>query len=191
MTDGPFRNAKLPSRWKRYGDDLVSDAVSREERVARVCHNMLADVDVKLFKPLWDALTEIGQNRQLELDPASSIESLFEAHPNSPHISSLQKHLFANLRNGSPIQEALNAGLSEAITEWREIDKNRFDEHCFSARDRGDMKAADCQKGIGRNRETFDAIELNVMCDALRTGNKNAFKPMLQKKEGLDEAPEE
>ena len=35
MTDGPFKNAALSSRWKQYGKDLVSDAASSEERAAQ------------------------------------------------------------------------------------------------------------------------------------------------------------
>ncbi len=48
MTDGPFRNSELSSRWKRYGKDLVSDATSSEERTAQACHSMLGDVDMKV-----------------------------------------------------------------------------------------------------------------------------------------------
>jgi len=33
MTDGPFRNSELSAKWKRYGEDLVSDAASLEGRL--------------------------------------------------------------------------------------------------------------------------------------------------------------
>ncbi|TIQ69727.1 MAG: hypothetical protein E5X64_40760, partial [Mesorhizobium sp.] len=52
MTDGPFRNAELPSRWKRYGQELVSDAASPEERTMHACHSMIGDVDLRAFSPL-------------------------------------------------------------------------------------------------------------------------------------------
>ena len=38
MTDGLFRNAELPGRWKRYGQELVSDGASPEERTMHACH---------------------------------------------------------------------------------------------------------------------------------------------------------
>ena len=43
MTDGPFRNAELSSRWKQYGRDLVSDAASADERTLQACHSMVGD----------------------------------------------------------------------------------------------------------------------------------------------------
>ena len=56
MTDGPFRNAELPSRWKRYGQELVSDAASPEERTTQAGHSMIGDVDMKVFSPLFNEL---------------------------------------------------------------------------------------------------------------------------------------
>ncbi len=52
MSDGPFRNVALTSRWKVYGQKLVSDAASAEERMAQACHSMIRDVDMQTFHPL-------------------------------------------------------------------------------------------------------------------------------------------
>lgn len=78
MTDGPFRNAELPSRWKRYGQELVSDAASPEERTVHVCHSMIGDVDMTAFSPLFNELKTHAERAQLDLDPVTTVETIFE-----------------------------------------------------------------------------------------------------------------
>ncbi|WP_334149224.1 hypothetical protein [Hyphomicrobium sp.] len=191
MTDGPFRNAELSSRWKRYGQDLVSDAVSAEERMTQACHSMIGDVDMKAFSPLFGDLKAHAERRQMDLDPVSEVETIFESHPTSPLADALQRHLIANLRDQMPIGEALNRSLESTAKEWISTTTNRLDEECIRARELGDMKREDYHKGIERNRETFAAIKPNELCDALATGNKSVFRQAVQKKAGVDEGPEE
>lgn len=191
MTDGPFRNAELSSRWKRYGQDLVSDAVSAEERMTQACHSMIGDVDMKAFSPLFGDLKAHAERTQMDLDPVSEVETIFESHPTSPLADALQRHLIANLRDQMPIGEALNRSLESTAKEWISTTTNRLDEECIRARELGDMKREDYHKGIERNRETFAAIKPNELCDALATGNKSAFRQAVQKKAGVDEGPEE
>jgi len=191
MTDGPFRNAELSSRWKRYGCDLVSDATDAETRTAQASHSMLEDVDVKAFNALLADLKAYSQRPQMDLDPVPSIEAAFQSHPPSPRMDDFQKHLLANLREQVPLDDALNKALRSSITDWIGMTKNRIDEECIRARDRRDMSPEDYRKGIDRNREAFSAISTDALCDALRTGDKGAFKQALQKKKGLDEGPDE
>lgn len=191
MTDGPFRNAELSSRWKRYGQDLVSDAVNAEERTMQACHSMIGDVDMKAFSPLFSDLKAHAERMQLNLDPVSAVETIFENHPTSPLADALNRHLIANLRDQMPIDEALNRSLESTAKEWIDTTKNRLDEECIRARELGDMKREDYHKGIERNHETFAAIKPNELCDALATGNKSAFRQAVQKKAGVDEGPEE
>jgi type I site-specific restriction-modification system R (restriction) subunit len=191
MTDGPFRNAELSSRWKRYGQDLVSDAVSTEERTMQACHSMIGDVDMKAFSPLFGDLKAHAERTQMDLDPVSEVETIFENHPTSPLADTLQRHLIANLRDQIPIDEALNRSLESTAKEWIGTTKNRLDEECIRARELGDMKREDYHKGIERNRESFAAIKPNELCDALAAGNKSAFRQAVQKKAGVDEGPEE
>ena len=82
MSDGPFRNAELPSSWKRYGQDLVSDAASREERTTQACHSMIGDVDMKTFSPLLDELKAHVDRPQMDLDPVTAVETIFENSSN-------------------------------------------------------------------------------------------------------------
>ena len=191
MTDGPFRNAELPSRWKRYGQELVSEAASPEERTTQACHSMIGDVDMKVFSPLFNELKAHAERPQMDLDPLTAVETIFENHAPSPLADALQRHLSANLRDQISPEKALDQALESTAKEWIGTTKNRLDEECIRARDLGDMSREDYRKGIERNRETFASIKPSELSSALATGNKRAFSQAVQKKAGVDEGPEE
>jgi hypothetical protein len=191
MTDGPFRNTELSSSWKRYGQDLVSDAASLDERVKQACRSMLGDVDVKVFSALLKNLGIYAQRSQMDLDPVSQIEDIFEGYSKAPLMDTFQKHFAANLRDGLPSETALNQALAGIAKNWINTTKNRLDEECIRARDVGDMSREDYSKGIERNGETFAAVDPKTLCDALTSGSKRAFKQMIEKKIGVDEGPDE
>ena len=191
IMDGPFKNATLSGRWKRYGKDLVSDAASPQERVAQACYSMLGGLDMKALSPLLSALRAEGQQPQVDLDPISSVEAIFESHAKSPWTDTLQKHLIANLQDRMSVEEALDQALPGTVVDWIDTTKNRLDEHCIRARDRGDMNVENYRKGIERNHEAFGAIQLNELCRALVTGNGRAFNQATRKRIGVDEGPGE
>lgn len=190
MTDGPFRNAKLSSRWKRYGDELVNDATSAEERAKQACHSIIGDVDMKGFSPLFSELKAQAERSQMELDPVSATEAIFGSHPTAPLTDILQRHLIANLRDQLSPEKALERALDDTVKEWAGTTKNRLDEECIRARDLGDMSPGDYRKGIERNYATFAVIKSSELCNALASGNKRAFSPALRKKSGVDQGPE-
>lgn len=191
MTDGPFRNAELPGRWKRYGQELVSDAASPEERTMHACHGMIGDVDMKAFSPLFDELKNHAERAQMNLDPVTTIETIFENHAPSPLADALQRHLIANLRDQISPDKSLSEALESTAKEWIGTTKNRLDEECIRARELGGMSREDYRKGIERNRETFAAIKSRDLSGALATGNKRAFRQAVRKKSGVDVGPEE
>ena len=191
MTDGPFRNAELSSRWKQYGSDLVSDATIPGERVNQACHSMLGDVDLKAFGLLLKDLKALADRAQMDLDPVSSVEAMLVSHLNSPLTDIFQKHLLANLRDKMAIDDALDKALPSTIEEWIASTKNRLDEECIRARDLDDMSHNDFDKGIQRNREAFASINLDALRQALTSGDKRAFKHSSQNTTGVDEGPEE
>ena len=191
MTDGPFRNAALSSRWKRYGEDLISDATGPEKRTAQACHSMLGDVDMNAINPLLRDLQTHSLRPQLDLDPFASIDAIFDGYPKSPLADTIQKHLTANLRDQIPPEAALDQALISSTNDWTGTTKNRLDEECIRAREHGDMSREDFRKGLERNRDTFAAVNQAALCDALTSGNKRAFKQAIQKKDGIDEGPDE
>lgn len=191
MTDGPFRNSELSGRWKRYGRDLVSDATSQDERTAQACHSMLDDVAVAGISKLLNELKELFQKTQMDLDPASSADSVFDNHIKAPLVDTLQKHLLANLRDQMNSETALDEAVKSTANEWIGETKNRIDEECIRARDIGDMTREQYAKSLERNGKTFSAIDANALADALYAGKKNTFRNANSKKEGLDEGPED
>lgn len=191
MTDGPFRNSELSSRWKRYGQDLVSEAASLEERTTQACHSMIGDVDMKVFGPLFKELKVHAERAQMDLDPLTPVETIFENHAPSPLADTLKRHFAANLRDQISSEKALDQALERTAKEWIGTTKNRIDEECIRARDLGDMGREDYHKGIERNRETFASIKIGELIGALASGNKRAFSQAADKKAGVDEGPEE
>jgi hypothetical protein len=191
MTDGPFRNAELSSRWKRYGQELISDAANLDERTIQACHSMIGGVDMKAFSHLLRELEAHAQRPQMDLDPVMEAETIFENHSTSPLTDALQRHLIANLRDQMPPERALDQALDSTVKEWVGTTKNRLDEECIRARDLGDMSHEDYRKGIERNHETFAAIKPSEIRNALATSNKRSFRQAIHKKTGVDEGPEE
>jgi hypothetical protein len=191
MTDGPFRNAELSSRWQRYGQELVNDTASLDERTTQACHSMIGDVDMKTFSPLLNELKTHADRSQMDLDPVTIFQAIFEKHAPSPLADGLQRHLIANLRDQIFPGKALDQALESTAKEWIGTSKNRLDEECIRARELGDMNREDYRKGIERNRETFASIKSSDLGGALSSGNKRAFSQAVQKKGGVDEGPEE
>ena len=191
MTDGPFRNTALSSRWKQYGEDLVNDAVSSEERVTQACHSILGDVDAKAIGALLSSLKGDAELQQIALDPISSVEAIFDRHPKTPLTDILQKHVISNLRDPRPKDQALDDALSNTVMEWLVITKNRLDEDFIRARDLGDMNSEHCRIAIARNQATFDDIATVDLSQALLSGSPTAFKQAARKRTGVDEGPDE
>lgn len=191
MTDGPFRNAELSGRWKKYGEDLVSDAASAGERTARICHSMLGDIEWETIGPLLKQLEASAENSQLELDPCAHVADICDSHPKSPFSDSLQKHLTANLRDHLPSQVALDKALLNSVTDWVGTARSRIEEECIRARDVGDMSERDFQKGMSRSREAFNGVDATHIGQALMAGDKTAFKGAVHAKLCVNDGPED
>lgn len=191
MTDGPFRNAPLSSSWKRYGQDLVSDAVSNDDRVKQACHSMLQGADVNAFHRLFSELNEKVSRDQLDLDCLASTEAIFDNHKGSCLSEPLKANMLCNLREGQTERDALSSALASTVLDWIDTTKNRLDEECIRAKAVGDMSHSDYNKGMKRNGETFASIDAAQLHNALAESNKNAFKPRARSNvdEGPDDAP--
>jgi hypothetical protein len=189
MTDGPFRNAKLTSSWKRYGDDLVSEATSLGECAARACHSMLDEMDIKHVSALIRALQGKATEVQSDLDSGWSAAAVFAAHPPSLIGDQLQRHLSARLGSGIAFADAIELALHDTVKDWTRQTQIRMAEECMSARDRGDMARTKYDEGIARNSAVFASIDREALAACMRSGDKRAFKPVLNKT-GVDEGPD-
>ncbi|USJ27627.1 hypothetical protein [Ensifer adhaerens] len=189
MTDGPFRNSSLSNRWKVYGQDLVNDAVSREERVKQACHSVLGAIDMKAFERLYRELEARASRDQMDLDSIAATESVFDKNERNSFSDALERHLLCNLREGLAERKALDLALEGAVGDLLGHAKNRIDEECIRARDVGDMSRSDFVKGLERNKETFLGVDVASLCAALENGNKNAFRRSARK--DTDDGPDE
>lgn len=190
MTDGPFRNAEMSKRLKRFADSLVNDAASSAERISLACDSMLRDLASNNACALLKELKSHTQRQQMELDPVSSADEVFERFPKTPFADTLQKHLTANLQDQMHPEAAFDRALQAATIETIGETQNRINEECIRARDTEDMSPRQFRQAIERNYATFDAIDTDVICEALLSGNKNAFKNAVRKKKGLEEGPD-
>ena len=190
MTDGPFRNANLSGRWKRFGDDLVSDASSASERSAQASHSMLGDMDWSTVSPLLRDLTALFEDRQLDLDAVARASAIFGKHPKTPFLESLRRHVAASLREGNYGSDAIAQALNRSVRDWTGMARSRIEEECIRARDTGDMTWDNYRKGVARAREAFDGIECGQIARALLAGDRRAFSQATTRAVGVDEGPE-
>ncbi|MHA6298763.1 hypothetical protein [Devosia sp. CAU 1758] len=175
MTDGPFRNLPLSTRWRAFGEQLVSDAASPAERINQACHSMMTDAGMKEFSSMVQELSACLAQSQLTLDPVADIEAVIEKHSMSSQADILRRTLIAKIHDGLPPTDALQPAMLATTREWIGIVKNRLDEDCIQARDLGDMSRSDYQKGLERNAEAFSGIEVERLCQAMRDGDRRAF----------------
>ena len=181
MTDGPFRNSALSSRWKQYGRDLVNDAVSQDERIKQACHSVLGSIVMKAFDRLYRELEARASRDQMDLDAAAATETVFDNHERSTISDALERNLLCNLRDGIPERKSLDLAVESTVSEILGNAKNRIDEECIRAREAGDMSRSDFVKGVERNREAFAGIDVGSLCAAIENGNKNAFRRTARK----------
>lgn len=189
MTDGPFKNLKLGSRWKRFAEAVQNDAVDSAQCCALASDALVREILTDTNQVLLADLQAYSGREQLDFDPSSSIESIFNGHSKSPFADTLQKELAFRLSEqiapDVAIGQALEASVGDQISEAR----NRIEEECIRARESGEMRQDQFDRTVNHASAAFNALAKNEICNALRAGDKNAFKDAVSKKEGLDEGP--
>ena len=191
MTDGPFKNSALAKRWKRYADALLNDATTPQERTAMASHGVLHDVLSRDTRELFGDLKRYAGRAQLELDPMAGASEIFDRHPRSPFADTLQRHLNQNLFDKVAPDPALDRALSAASDEAVKAAGNRMMEECLHVRDTKDMSGKQFRVATERNADAFGRVDVDAVCRAIEAGDRNAFKPAIAKKDGVDEGPDE
>ena len=188
MTDGPFKNLQLAKRWKRFAEAVQNDAVGMAERCAlagdAVVHEILTD-DTKSL--LTDLQAHLCQG-QLDLDPLPPIENNYNCHSQSPFADTLQKELAFRLKgqlSGDPLVEAVEASVTHHISDVQ----SRIEEECIKSHETGDMRRDQFDRAIAQTKLALDALDLPQLSDAIRAGDRDAYKNAASKKDGLDEGP--
>lgn len=190
MSDGPFKNAKLPRWWKGYMDALGNEAVSVEERYSEAAHAVLGDVLADDIQTLFSDLQAFADRQQLDLDTVSSAESIFDSHAKTPFADLLQKEMLYRLANKEAPDEAFANGMAEAVRGQIEEARTRSQEECIHAADVGDMNQDACDRAVERTSADFSQLSVAEICDAALAGDKKAFRNAIGKQESLEEGPD-
>jgi hypothetical protein len=189
MSDGPLKNLKLGSCWKRLTEAVQNGVVSATECGSLASDSLVQHLATSENCAALKDLEAYTRREQLDFDPLGSVEAIFDAHEKTPFLDTLQKELLFRMANDAPSGEAIDRALDATIKNQIGEAQNRFEEECIRARDTGRMSPEACQCALDKIDAAFNAVERQDVCDALRTGNKNTFKDAVSKKEGLDEGP--
>jgi len=189
MTDGPFKNADLSGRWKRYGNSLTNDSMSSQDRTERVHSAILRDLCTKETRELVVALDTYVKRLQKDLFPRVAVDEIFNNHARTPQSDTLQKFFSANLARPMAIESAWQLAFDSFVRHEAYGTKNRMLEECMNARDRGDLRGAKYSKAIRRHDEAFAALDLSKIRDHALSG-KSASRIVVQKKTGIEDGPE-
>lgn len=188
MMDGPFKNLKLGNHWKRFLEAAQNDVVDMATCCAlasdAVVHEILDE-----NHPLLDNLYTYGCREQLDIDPLFSIENIFNRHNRASFADFLQKELGFRLNDQMSLSPAIEQALKATMSQQISAAGNRIEEECIYACESGKMEWGQLASIMTRVRAIFGALDRDEIYDALRSGNKNAFKDVASKKEGLDEGP--
>tara|TARA_R110000787_G_scaffold61094_1_gene138513 strand:+ start:688 stop:1263 length:576 start_codon:yes stop_codon:yes gene_type:complete len=189
MTDGPFKNMKLGSRWKRLAEAVQNDAVDQSECTALANDTIVRELVTPANNAILSDLEAYAGRDQMDFDPISSVEAVFEQHPKTPFNDQLQKELTYRLSDGVPVGSALSDAVEASATSHIGETRNRFQEECLRLREAKELSTDKCRSTIDKVNATFDAVDIPGLCKAVREGDKNAFKATTNKKDGLDEGP--
>ncbi len=189
MTDGPFKNAALSARWKKCGEALANDAMSRDERVEYVHNAIMRDLCTKETRALVRELEQYVQRVQKDLFPRNAVDAIFNEHPPTPQSDILQRCVNANLARPMPVEQAFQLAFDSFVIHEAASSRNRMIEESHSSLARGDMKIADLPKILDRNNETFNEVDYGKIRDDVLSG-KRPSRVAIAKKIGVNEGPE-
>lgn len=187
MTDGPFKNLKLGSCWRRLAEAVQNDAASPAECGAfasdALARHLVTKEHAEVLREL-DARLGCGQ---LELDPLGSVEAIFDRCGKTPFLDSFRKELLFRIANDTPLADALAPALDAAIKNQIGEARNRFQEECIRAHEAGEMARDAVERAQEKIDTAFDAVESEKVRDALLAGKKDAFEKDLGRGDGVDE----
>jgi hypothetical protein len=189
MSDGPFKNLKLGKRWKRFFDAVQNETFNSPECCAMASHALMHEFFTDNVRAILAALQANANRKQLDLDPLSSVESIFNDNMKTPFSDTLQKQLAFRLNDQVSPADAVQQALEDSVVKHSNDAKDRIVDECLRAREAGEIRHDLFYRSVSNIKASFDALAKNKVCDALLDGNKNAFKDAVSKKQGIDEGP--
>lgn len=189
MTDGPFKNLKLGKGWNRFVEAVLNDAVDQSECTDLANDSLVRGLLTSANSAILENLYAYAGQDQMVFDQVSDVEDIFDRHDKTPFSDQLQKQLIYLLNGGVPMASALAEAIEASVESHIAATENRLQEEFISLREARALSEEKYESGIAKVYTTFKAVDISEVCNALRGGNKNAFKAATSKKEGLDEGP--
>jgi len=189
MSDGPFKNLKLGKRWKQFAEAVQNESFDSTTCCALASHALLHEILTDSFRALLTALQAYANRKQLDIDPLSSIESIFNAHMKTPFSDNLQKQLLFRLGDQVAPSDAVRHALEASVSEHSSDARNRIVDEFIRARETGELRQDQYSRAANNVKSAFGLLAKSDVCEALHIGNKNAFKDAVSKKKSLEEGP--
>ena len=189
MSDGPFKNVALGTRWKRFATAAHNDAADPTERCALATDAIVHEILTEETQALLSDLFAYARADQLNLSPLSSIEGIFHRHIKTAFGDTLQREVFFRLADHMPVSDAIDQALEASLDDHLRRARDRMEEECIRAREAGALRHDHFPHTVARANAAFDALPKHEICDALRRGDRTAFKTAASKHRGLDEGP--
>lgn len=189
MNDGPSRNLNLAAHHQKVVDMLAEDAFSEKECKEQICHAMMQDLheagDLLLAKDLQVLLNK----KQPALYIISDVKQVFESHNKTPFADNLQKRFLHKLEHGLSLKDSLKRSLYQAIEHKMHAFVDQIKDWFMKAKDIGDATTEKVENSKVRLFRVRKIVPIEEICDALQSGDKNAFKRNIVKKSDADEGP--
>jgi len=188
VTDGPYKNADLPSRWKKFGNSLIDDAADPEYRTERAEHALMRDLPAS-FRSLVHEIDQAVKHSFSEESARLVVLAIVDKHSKTPTLYSdtLQRYLNAYISRPMAIDMAVTLALDSTIKREASKIRVRLTEESMHARDRNDLKETDYKKALG-NLSCLDDINVSKIRQDVRR-NRKAPKAAALKRLGDDDGP--
>lgn len=186
MTDGPFKNLALDARLKRFAVALQNEAESHDTRCALGSHAILHGV-LNGNERLIHDLQGYGQDGQLDLDPQGVIRSIFEQHDKSEFADDLQREVDLRLHEGVPSLTAIDNAIDACLETNIGKTLTRIQEAGYKAHREGPMYKDQLDRPVEGSNHVMKSLDRTRIREAIKTGNKNAFKPDVRRITGVDD----
>lgn len=186
MTDGPFKNLALDSRSRRFAVAVQNEAESHDTRCA-LGSNAIVHGVLKGNEGLIRDLQSYGQDGQLDLDPQGAIRTIFEQHDKTEFADDLHREVDLRLHEGMAsllaIDNAIDASLETNIGKLM----TRIQEAGYQAHREGPMYKDQLDRLVKGSHYVMKSLNRTRIREAIKTGNKNAFKSDVRRITGVDD----
>lgn len=189
MSDGPYRNLKLDRKSKRFAEAVQNDAVDEPTRRA-LASDAIVNGILRENGDLIRELQNYGVSGQLDFDPQSSLEAIFESQPKSQFADHLVREINMRLCDSQGPQAAIADSLQAALETHIGEFQTRIQEVCLEARNSGEMYRDQFEAYIEGSNRALKTLDQQRILDALKTGDRSEFKHDVKKRSALDDGPD-